>query len=116
MGDSHEKSSASTCATSVVDTSAPIMIAIAAVSVRAPFFAKDVASRAVAVELCKKAVTAIPDAKAEKRLPVPLAIARRKFVPKARLNPCRTSLALQSRRQTAPAMFSSISVMAMTPS
>lgn len=79
-------------------------MAIAAASVIAPFFAKPVVSRAVAVELWSRAVTNMPDVKAENLLPVPLAIMRLKFVPKARLNPWRTILVPQSSRQTAPAI------------
>lgn len=103
-GDSHDRSKLRTCATNVVLTSAPIITAMAAASVITPFFAKEVVSRAVAVELCNKAVTAAPEAKAEKRLPVPLAIMRRKFVPKARLKPCRIIYVPQSSKQTAPAI------------
>lgn len=103
-GDTHDKSKLRTCATKVVLTSAPIITAMDALRVIMPFFAKDVVSKAVAVELCRSAVTAAPDRKAEKRLPVPFVMICRSLVPKARLKPCLTRRVAHNNKQTAPAI------------
>ena len=59
-------------ATSVVLTSAPNMTANAAGRVIIPLRANDVSKKAVAVELCKRAVTPRPDKNAQARFFVPV--------------------------------------------
>ena len=57
------------------------MTARAAVSGIALFFTNEISRSAVAVELCSRAVTPIPDAHARKRLDVPFKTALRRDVP-----------------------------------
>ena len=75
-GDNKDKSSTRTLATKVVLTSAPITMPNAAKDVISPFFANDEIINIVAVELCRKSVTKIPDIKDVKRFFVPVLIMR----------------------------------------
>lgn len=80
-GDSHDRSSIKICATSVVAMSDPMMTASAAYKGIVLFLAKEIKSKAVAVELCNNAVTVMPDEQAMKRLRVPLSMNFRTDVP-----------------------------------
>ena len=66
-GESHDRSRVSTRAISAVPTSAPSMIARAGASAIRPWATKEVASRAVALLLCTRAVTPMPAANASGR-------------------------------------------------
>ena len=89
--------------------SAPMMTARAALKVMPCFLTKEISSRAVAVELCRRAVVAMPETIAMKRFDVPCAIARRSEVPYARVKPSLTIRVPHKRRQTAAAIWRSVS-------
>ena len=76
MGDSSDRSRTRTRATSVVLTSAPMTTAMAAAPAIKPFLAKEDINKIVAVELCRKKVTKIPEANDTKRFFVPKDIMR----------------------------------------
>ena len=76
MGVSHDRSKVRICATRVVLTSAPIITARPAAVPMILLEAKDAQIIAVAVELCKMAVTPSPARNALKRLDVLAAIMR----------------------------------------
>jgi hypothetical protein len=107
---SHLMSKAKTCATSVVPTSAPSMMASAMGSVTRPRPAKDDSSRAVAVELCTMPVTPMPVAKAVMRSRDARASMARSVAPKVRVRPVRTMRTPHSRSATAPSNVKSRSL------
>jgi hypothetical protein len=107
-GESHVRFSVRTCATNVVEMSEPMTTANAIANGMAFFLTKDIRSSAVAVELCTMAVTPIPEAQATNLFLVPAVMNLRRDVPYARVKPSFTMRVPQRRRQTAPAMCSSV--------
>jgi hypothetical protein len=107
-GDNHVKFNVKTCATSVVEMSEPMTTASAIARGMVFFLTKDMSKSAVAVELWTMAVTPIPDAQATNLFLVPDVMKRRKDVPYARVKPSLTIRVPQRRRQTAPAICSSV--------
>lgn len=109
-GMSHDKSKVRICATRVVLTSAPIITANPAAVPIIFFDAKEEQIIAVAVELCKIAVTPSPATNAFNLLLVLLAMTCCSDVAKARVKPFLTMRVPQRRRATAPMILMSMSV------
>ena len=105
-GDSHDKSSEKTTAITLVPTSAPSITASAAVRETMPWPTNDETISAVAVLDCTMAVTPIPESTALSRLLTPREINWRKFAPKTRKTPVRTSWVPQTKRAIAAKRFS----------
>ena len=114
MGESSERSRTSTRAIKVVLRSAPMTMANAAKLAISPFLAKDEISRMVAVELCKKKVTNMPEKKEVKRFFVPREMTRFRYAPNPRKNPRRTFFSPHSKRQTDAMMCMNKAVIGMT--
>ena len=112
-GDTQPRSNDSTCAASVVPTSAPSMTAKAMESGISPRPAKDERSSAVAVLDCSRPVMAMPPRNAVKRLREQAAMACRSVAPKARVRPVRTMRTPHSSKATLPMTFRTISAPCM---
>ena len=113
VGETQPRSKESTCAATVVPTSAPSMTASAIDRGMSPLPAKEESSKAVAVLDCSRPVMASPPAKAVKRLREQVAMARRSVAPKARVRPVRTMRTLHSSRHTLPRTFRMVSTPCM---
>ena len=92
----------STCTISVVPRLAPSMIASAGTSATSPSAANELVIRAVAVLLCKRAVSPRPAAKAEKRSFSAFDSSRRRSGPNARRMPLWTMCRPHSSSATPP--------------
>lgn len=80
-GERNERSKVRIWAIRVVEMSAPMTTASAIVRGMRLFLTKEMSRSAVAVELCKRAVTPMPEAQAIKRFCVPRVINLRMDVP-----------------------------------
>ena len=111
-GDSQDRSKVSTRAISAVPTSAPSMMASAGVSGTRPWATKEVTSSAVALLLCTRAVTAIPERKASGMRCMLRLSTRRRLAPYTRRMPVRTIWVPHTSRATADSRLSSVSIVA----
>ena len=107
-GESHDRSSENTCASSALPTSAPSMMASAAVSPIRFCATKELAMRAVALEDCTRPVTPRPARNAEKRLDTLLESTRRRLAPKTRRIPVRTMCVPHTSSATLARRFRSV--------
>ena len=104
------RSNDSACTTNVLPTSAPNTIARATAPPINPWPAKDAMINAVAVLLCRRAVTPAPAHAAVSRFFEDMDSARRRLAPNALVTPVRTIRMPHSRRATPPMILTSVAM------